>query len=78
MLNSWGEVNMAVISGKSQKRMPQKRWKENYYNFLKFFINQNGEEIRPSFKCFKKQIKERIWLRSNYDRYRCSICYLGK
>ena len=59
VLNSWGEVNAAVISGKSQKRMSQKFWKENYYNFLKFFINQTGEEVRPSFDWFKKQVKER-------------------
>ena len=50
VLNSWGEVNVVVISRK------------------------------PSFEWFKKQVKERRWLRSNYDRYyyRCSICYLGK
>ena len=59
VLNSWGEVNVVVISGKSQKRMPQKCWKENYDNFLKFFINQTGEEVRPSFDWFKKQVKER-------------------
>ena len=59
VLNSWGEVNVVVISGKSQKRMPQKCWKENYDNFLKFFINQTGEEVRPSFYWFKKQVKER-------------------
>ena len=33
VLNSWGEVNVAVISGKSQKGMSQKWWKENYYSF---------------------------------------------
>ena len=54
------------------------KWKENYYYFLKFFINQTGEEVRPSFNWFKKQVKERRQLRSNYDRYRCSICYLRK
>ena len=43
-----------------------------------FFVNQTGEEVRPNFDWFKKQVKERRWLRSSYDRYRCSICYLGK
>ena len=59
MLDSWGEVNVAVISGKFQKRMSQKCWKKNYYNFLKVFINQTEEEVRPSFDWFKKQVKER-------------------
>ena len=41
-------------------------------------MKRTGKEIVPSFDWFRKQAKQRRWLRSNYDRYRCSICYLGK
>ena len=41
-------------------------------------MKRTGEEIVPSFDWFRKQAKQRRWLRCNYDRYRCSICYLGK
>ena len=78
VLDSWGDVNVTITSGKSQKRMPQRCWDENYENFLKYYKNQTGKEVGPSFEWFKKQTKQRRWLRSNYDRYRCSICYLGK
>ena len=43
-----------------------------------YYKNQTGEEIGPIFTWFKKQVKERRWLRSNYDCYRFSICYLAK
>ena len=41
-------------------------------------MKRTGEEIVPSFDWFRKQTKQSRWLRSNYDRYRCSICYLRK
>ena len=66
------------ISGKSQKRIPQRCWNENYEIFLEYYKNQMEEEVGPSFEYFKQQDKKRRWLESNYDRYRCSICYLGK
>ena len=78
VLDAWGDVNVMTTSGKSQKRMPQKCWKENYEHFLGYYKNKTEEEVGPSFEWFKKQVKQRRWLRSNYDRYRCSICYLGK
>ena len=33
VLDSWGEMNVVVISRKSQKLMPQKCWKGNYNHF---------------------------------------------
>ena len=78
VLDSWGEMNVVVISGKYQKRMSQKCWKENYNHFSEFYIRRTGEEIVPSFDWFRKQTKQRRWLRINYNRYRCSIFYLGK
>ena len=78
VLNAWGDVNVTVISGKSQKRMPEKCWKENYLNFCKFYKNYSEQENIPSFDWFRKQAISRRWLRSLYDRYRCCICYLGK
>ena len=77
-MDSWVEMNVVVISGKSQKRMPQKFWKENYNHFSEFYMKRTGEEIVPSFDWFRKQSKQRRWLKNNYDRYRCSIYYLGK
>ena len=58
--------------------MPQKCWKENYEHFLEYYKNQTEEETGPSFDWFKTHAKKKRWLKSNYDRYRCSICYLGK
>ena len=77
-MDSWGEMNVVVISGKYQKSMPQKCWKENYNHFSEFYMKRTREEIVPSFDWFRKQTKQRRWLRCNYDRYRSSICFLGK
>ena len=44
VLDAWGDVNIMTISGKSQKRMPQRCWNENYENFLEYYKNQTEEE----------------------------------
>ena len=33
VLDAWDDVNVMTISGRSQKRMPQRVWNENYENF---------------------------------------------
>ncbi len=34
VLNAWGDVNVMTTSGKSQKRMPQRCWSENYEKYI--------------------------------------------
>ena len=55
VLDAWDDVNVMTISGRSQKRMPQRFWNENYENFLEYYKNQTEEEeVGPSFEWFKQ------------------------
>ena len=76
-LDEWGEVNVFTTSGKSQKRMPHKSFEDNYQTFSKYYNDKVGYENSTSLQWFTENVKKRKWLNAKFDRYRCSICFLG-
>ena len=78
MLEEWGDKRVQTTSGKTQKRMPFRTYKDNFDEFIGWVKANKPDDNQPSLSWFTDHVKKRRWLLQVFDRYRCPPCFLGK